>query len=329
MVLANKTALIVVFRGTRQHRHALLDRAEVVLINRADFWTDSQFLPAVCRVGGRVHSGFLSAFRGYQRPARRDRAGQATRAEALADGPQPGRGPGDAGGSASRRDGIQGLYAYGCPHVGDAAFARVLPERSYFRFVHRDDWVATVPPELLGYVHAGELQQVPGSPPRSLLGDLASGAAGLNSALAEMVRDLRLDAGLLPFKVSGLADHVPIYYATLLWNALLPCAADGRHRRQVSVPRSTPISLVPKMVSLHFSEKMVSLHFSEKMVSLHISCAKEFRFDSRGASWSGWTNDAVEPSTVGGPVWPPSQTIALPTFGKPQPRRRAGNTTRG
>src|SRR5262249_13938988 len=121
------------------------------------------------------------------------------------------------------RDAVQGLYTYGCPRVGDAAFAAVLPRRSHFRFVHRDDWVTTVPPDLLGYVHAGTRQPVPG-PPRSILDDLASGAGELASVLTALARTLRLDVGGLPFKVFGLADHAPIYYATLLWNALLAAA---------------------------------------------------------------------------------------------------------
>ena len=35
-----------------------------------------------------------------------------------------------------------------------------------------------------------------------------------------MAGESAFKAGSLPFKVSGLADHMPIYYATLLWNAL-------------------------------------------------------------------------------------------------------------
>ena len=41
---------------------------------------------------------------------------------------------------------IQGLHIYGCPRVGDAAFAGLLPVETHNRFVHRDDWVPTLPP---------------------------------------------------------------------------------------------------------------------------------------------------------------------------------------
>jgi len=40
---------------------------------------------------------------------------------------------------------------------------------------------------------------------------------GLRPPLAE----LRVNVGDLPFTVAGLADHMPIHYATHLWNALL------------------------------------------------------------------------------------------------------------
>ena len=41
---------------------------------------------------------------------------------------------------------------------------------------------------------------------------------------ASMAKAIRVDAGELPFKVAGLADHAPIYYATLLWNVLAESA---------------------------------------------------------------------------------------------------------
>jgi hypothetical protein len=119
------------------------------------------------------------------------------------------------------------LYTYGCPRVGDAAFVGVLTERSHYRFFHRDDWVATVPSEFLGFVHAGTLQLVPGSPPRDFWGDVSGAAEGFSKAVAAMARALRVSVGELPVKVAGLADHAPIYYATLLWNVLAERAQGG------------------------------------------------------------------------------------------------------
>jgi triacylglycerol lipase len=227
MALKSDSAVIVIFRGTRLQVHTLLDAAEVVLINQDDLWTDSQFLPAVHQAGGRVHSGFLKAFAEV-----RDRLDAIVRAK------RPGQKLWLAGHSLGGalatlaaahlgRDAVQGLYTYGCPRVGDAAFAGVLPERSHCRFVHRDDWVTTVPPEFLGYVHAGTPQPVPGGPPRNFWGDVTGGAEGFARALPAMARELRLSVGELPFKVAGLADHAPIYYATLLWNVLVDRVQGG------------------------------------------------------------------------------------------------------
>jgi triacylglycerol lipase len=224
MVLASETALVVVFRGTRLQVHSLLDSAEVVLLNQIDLWTDSQFFPTSGSAGWRAHTGFLKAFAevrgrldevvGARRPGQKlwlagHSLGGALATLAAAHV-----------GAAS----VQGLYTYGGPRVGDAAFTALLPP-SICRFVHRDDWVATVPPTILGYAHAGDAIAVPGSPPRNFWNDLASGADEFASALAEVARTLRLNTGDFPLKVAGLADHAPVYYATLLWNALL--AAEG------------------------------------------------------------------------------------------------------
>jgi hypothetical protein len=62
---------------------------------------------------------------------------------------------------------------------------------------------------------------VTGSPPRNFLGDLTTGARELAAALSAMASESSLKSGALPFKISGLADHMPVYYATLLWNALV------------------------------------------------------------------------------------------------------------
>jgi triacylglycerol lipase len=221
MILSNDVTLIVVFRGTRLQAHSLLDVAEVVLINRDDLWTDSQFLPKVCRAGGQVHRGFLASY-----------AEISDRLDAIVRAKRPRQtlwltghslGGALATVAAAHLNGvpIQGICTYGCPRVGDAAFASVLPRRSHYRFVHRADWVPTVPPEFLGYVHAGTFRSVTGNGPRQFGNDLANGAKSLLSAVKSAASRLHLDVGELPFKIAGLADHAPIYYATLLWNSLL------------------------------------------------------------------------------------------------------------
>ena len=84
-----------------------------------------------------------------------------------------------------------------------------------------------MPPDFLGYVHAGTVRGVTGSPPRSLLDDLTTGFKEFAAALQAMAAQSSFKADSLPFKVSGLADHMPVYYATLLWNALV-ANAPGR-----------------------------------------------------------------------------------------------------
>ncbi len=226
MVLANDETLIVVFRGTRLQVHTVLDVAELVLINQRDLLTDSNLLPAAFAAGGRVHAGFLSAFKEVS-----DQLDALVRAKAPEQrlwltGHSLGGALATLAAAHLGSSVVQGLSTYGCPRVGDAAFASVLPTRAYIRFVHRDDWVATVPPEILRYVHAGTPRVVPGSSPRSFWRDLVTGAESLTAAVKAMAAELRLDAGQLPFSVAGLADHAPVYYATLLWNALL-AGADG------------------------------------------------------------------------------------------------------
>jgi triacylglycerol lipase len=228
LALSHAEAIVVVFRGTRLEVRAPIDAAEVVLINQDDLWTDSQFLPAVCRMGGRVHSGFAKAFAEVasdfdnivqaRRPGQRLWLAGHSLGGALATLAAAHVGP----------DGVHGLYTYGCPRVGDAAFAAALPADCHYRFVSGDDWVTTVPPELLGYVHAGTLQQLRGGPARRFWNDLASAAGDLASVLRMMTKDLRLNMGELPLKIAGLADHAPIYYATLLWNALLASEEGGK-----------------------------------------------------------------------------------------------------
>ena len=220
MLLQSDSAMVFVFRGTRLETHTVLDAAEVVILNQDDLWTDSQFLPAACQAGGKVHSGFLKAF-----------SEVAPLLDELVEKRTPGQrvwltGHSLGGAHATLAaahlgpEAIQGLYTFGCPRVGDAAFASVLPTRSHVRFVHRDDWVPTVPPGLLGYVHGGTLHQVT-SPPRNFLNDLTTGAQELAATLRAMAANSNLNTGSLPFKISGLADHAPVYYATLLWNALV------------------------------------------------------------------------------------------------------------
>jgi hypothetical protein len=114
---------------------------------------------------------------------------------------------------------VRGLYTFGSPRVGDAAFARrvdtgALKSRA-FRFVNHLDIVPSVPPPW-GYRHTGRLcyfdetkQQLP---------DPRSGLWRAGRALRDLVLrpELPIDLALpLPIQV---ADHAPVYYAVHTWN---------------------------------------------------------------------------------------------------------------
>jgi hypothetical protein len=224
IILTSDSAVVVVFRGTRVESYAIYG-GDILRVNREDLWTDSQFFPTACQVGGRVHKGFLAAYRQIDQ-----------RVSNVAASRKPGQAVWLAGHSlggalaslAAAHLGVEtvhGLYTFGCPRVGNAAFVNKLPPGNHFRFVHRDDWAASVPPELLGYVHAGALRRVAGSRPRTILGDLASRADALAAALARMAKEFRFKVGEFPSALGSIADHAPVYYAVLLWNALL--AAEG------------------------------------------------------------------------------------------------------
>ena len=223
IVIANESVMSIVFRGTRLQTHNVFDLAEITLIDQNDFWTDSQFVPAASRLGGCVHEGFREAFSDVSdwldEIIQRKTADQtlwiaghslggalATLAVAHC---------------AAMGVPVQGIYTYGCPRVGDAEFVARLPRQSHYRFVHRDDWVPTVPPEILGYTHAGALRAIGTATPRKFWDDVTKGIDELSASVKSIVREMRWDMGDLPFKISGLADHAAVYYATLLWNELL------------------------------------------------------------------------------------------------------------
>jgi hypothetical protein len=89
---------------------------------------------------------------------------------------------------------------------------------NHVRYVHRADVVPKLPPQSLGFVHAGALREI-GGPAPGPRDDLVGGLGELRAVLTAAARDLKLNTGALPFRVRALADHAPVFYATLLWNA--------------------------------------------------------------------------------------------------------------
>jgi triacylglycerol lipase len=99
--------------------------------------------------------------------------------------------------AASRRP-PRATYTFGSPLVGNAEFARSFDGAPLYRVVNHLDVVATVPPPLLGYHHAGELHVIGEEPP--------------------LVEGFKFDP-LEWFKArppEPLADHAPINYVELI-----------------------------------------------------------------------------------------------------------------
>ena len=96
---------------------------------------------------------------------------------------------------AAGRRAPRAAYVFGAPRVGDAAFAASLANVKLYRVVDGSDVVTTVPPEELGFRHAGEVHAI-GTP---LVGGF------LFDPLAAFL-------DLLGHPPQWLADHAPINY---------------------------------------------------------------------------------------------------------------------
>jgi hypothetical protein len=86
------------------------------------------------------------------------------------------------------------VYAFGAPRVGDARFVQKLASIAVYRIVHGGDIVCTVPPEALGFRHAGEEHRIGVAVPSPLQFDIPS----LWNRLVT--------------PVAPLADHAPVNY---------------------------------------------------------------------------------------------------------------------
>jgi triacylglycerol lipase len=92
-------------------------------------------------------------------------------------------------------------YTFGCPRVGDSAFAGSLGNLPLYRVVYGADIVPFLPPEGLGFVHGGELHKIGPQP------DLA--VADSPKALRESLASAFLS---FPDPPLILADHALINY---------------------------------------------------------------------------------------------------------------------
>jgi triacylglycerol lipase len=120
--------------------------------------------------------------------------------------------------AAQRYGQVHGLYTYGSPRVGDLDFQQDFKVPTY-RFVNNKDIVTRVPP-LRWYHHVGHLKFIDG---QGLIHEAASGEEDLAEALpAELdeVMEPQIRTGLGHIIPQVLVDHVPLIYATHIWNSI-------------------------------------------------------------------------------------------------------------
>jgi hypothetical protein len=130
--------------------------------------------------------------------------------------------------AADRLGGVQALYTFGSPRVGDRAFADDFHVPTY-RFVHHRDIVTRVPPfgpyqgkDGRGdYVHVGTLEYIDAE---GRLWDREPGTESLGGLARDVAHSLFSQHGrarpghLLDIAREPFDDHAPLYYALSTWN---------------------------------------------------------------------------------------------------------------
>jgi hypothetical protein len=120
--------------------------------------------------------------------------------------------------AAQRFGNVHGLYTYGSPRVGDLDFKNGFPLKIH-RFVNNNDIVTKILPPGL-YHHVGDLKYI------DSLGfihedyDPWKGAvSGIQSEISSFLDSLgKMGTGLEILIPEAIVDHVPIFYATYIWN---------------------------------------------------------------------------------------------------------------
>lgn len=231
MVLSCKEFMLVVFRGTRLNDHSVSQAAAFQWVDLGDFLTDSKFVLTNHPIEGRVHRGFLAAYQEVNESLARIIKAKRSEASLWFSGHSLG-GALAVLAATEFSESVAGVYTFGAPRVGDQAFAELLPAEKQFRFVHRDDWISRIPPELISYQHGGVEFKIPGSGERRFWDDVSTGAKTFVDAVKSTVKELKIDFGDFPMQISGIADHAPAYYAVHLWNELVsPTETSAKFRQ--------------------------------------------------------------------------------------------------
>ena len=160
--------------------------------------------------GGRVHAGFLAAWRSLEAPIT-EWLGETGAKRLVVTGHSLGAAMATI--AAAVRPEAE-LVSFGSPRVGNADFAMRLAGRKARRYVDCTDFVTRVPPELLGYAHVGPALYLDRfgalrepAPPDS---DVARDRWSARAAYA-LHHAWKLWKNVL---VRDLADHAPVNYVS-------------------------------------------------------------------------------------------------------------------
>jgi triacylglycerol lipase len=213
-IASNTAFAILAFRGTESRpREGSHDFRDII----ADLKADVDIRLVDSAQGGKVHKGFKDAL---------DEVWEAVCAELkrLREGDRTLWVTGHSLGAAlatlagDRYGDIQGLYTFGSPRVGDAAFKDDFPVKAY-RVVNNEDVVTRVPPPGL-YMHVGELKYIDSAGViHDTPGRWERWTDEIRGTMATVFNALgQVRHGFSEAIPEGLKDHVPTLYATHLWN---------------------------------------------------------------------------------------------------------------
>ena len=245
-LLVNDSCVIVAFRGTRvPGLQDVQSFEESLSLSLQDVVIDARFPPADFK-DGRVHGGMLEVYEMMAPDVASTLQAQTQKDNRAVWFTGHSLGGALATLAAADYGDFQGLYTFGSPRVGDAAFLANLSGKPCYRHVHHDDFVARLPPPfslpplpLMEFTHigAGKLVYIdrdggvdPDTNPDSLTDPLA-GAINWRDLFLSFLAELGTIGDLfphgpirnlldVPIPPGALVDHAPIYYATFLRKVL-------------------------------------------------------------------------------------------------------------
>jgi triacylglycerol lipase len=218
-VISMPDAILLAFRGTQ---------VDDFWASILDFSIDARFLPVPDSHGDLVHAGFLAALEEiWSDVLAHVLAEQASRSRPLwITGHSLGAALATIAANRCADDprlGLQGIYTFGSPRVGDPGFGGKI-HAPVFRFRNDSDIVPHLPIGLL-FRHLPQLQFIDGAGhlhrdvPSPLEALLDHGAQRMSIKKARSMQAALRSQVALEVPLPGfLADHAPLNYSIQLWN---------------------------------------------------------------------------------------------------------------